>query len=424
MQAAKRTRRDFLTSAAASVGGSGILVSAAQGRLARPEKVEPKSVAAVMTVYRPGSHADVLVGKILEGWKQDGGPGPALKLASMYVDQFPPRDLARTLAARYKVPLFDSIPGALTLGGRGVAVDGVISIGEHGDYPWNEQQQHLYPRRRFFEQITGTLARFGRVVPVFNDKHLGPAWADAKWMYERARELKVPLMAGSSLPLSFRRPDVSIPMGAEVGAAVGVGHAGLDIYGIHALECYQSLVERRRGGERGVHWVQCLRGDALWKALEDGVVAKDVLDAALAVVPHGTDAEMRRDEGAALFLFGYADGFQGAVLMLSKSAHGTAVGWKVRGEARPAASLFEERATPRYPHFAYLLKAIERLMHTGRSAYPLERTLLTSGILDRALTSLHQGQKKLMAPELAIRYQPADYPHAPDPDLNSDPRGG
>ncbi len=422
MQDLKGTRRDFLNGAA-SLCGSGILATAVRGGFPGSGKIEPKSVAAVMTVYRPGSHADVLIGKILQGWKQDGGRGPALTLASMYVDQFPPQDLARTLAARHKVPLFDSIGGALTLGGNRVAVDGVISIGEHGDYPWNELQQHLYPRRRFFEQITDTLTRCGRVVPVFSDKHLGPAWTDAKWMYDRARERKVPFMAGSSLPLSFRRPDASIPMGCAIEAAVGIGYDGLDIYGSHALECYQSLVERRRGGERGVQWVQCLQGDAMWKAIEDGVVAKDVLEAALAVVPHGTCAEMRQDRDAALFLFGYADGFPGAVLMLSNSARGTAVGWKVQGQPRPSAVQFEERTEPRYPHFAYLLKAIERMMHTGRPSYPVERTLLTSGILDRALNSLHHGQKKLTTPELAIRYRPVDYPHAPNPDLDSDPRG-
>jgi hypothetical protein len=395
---------------------------AARAATREPEQTKPRSVAAVITVYRPGSHADVLIGKILEGWKQDGGPGPALKLASMYVDQFPPNDLARKMAKKHGVPLFDTIEKALTVGGDRINVDGVISIGEHGDYPWNKLQQHLYPRRRFFEQITDAFARHKKVVPVFNDKHLGPAWADARWMYDRARELKVPFMAGSSLPLTFRRPDLSIPLGCEIEAAVGVGYDGLDIYGSHALECYQCLVERRRGGETGVKWVRCLQGEALWKALDGGVVAKDILAAALAMVPHADMDELRKDEATALFLFEYVDGFQGAVLMLSESGgQGTSVGLRIKGQPRPVATEFEERPQPRHPHFAYLLKAIERMMHTGKPTYPVERTLLTSGILDRALSSLSQGQARLMTPELAIRYQPVAYPHAPNPDLNSAP---
>jgi hypothetical protein len=112
-------------------------------------------------------------------------------------------------------------------------------------------------------------------------------------------------------------------------------------------------------------------------------------------------------------LFQYADGFQGTVLMLTNSAGGNSVGLKIKGKPQPIATQFEERTAPRYPHFAYLLKAIERMMHTGRPSYPVERTLLTSGILDRALTSLSQAQKKLMTPELAIRYQPVDYPVRP-----------
>lgn len=415
MSSTSLTRRELFPYLAASVGSLGAFSALGQ------ESSAPKSVAAVVTVYRQGSHADVLVGKILEGWKQDGGPGPALKLASLYVDQFPSQDMARALCERFKVPLYDSIDKTLTLGGDRLAVDGVLSIGEHGDYPWNEKQQHLYPRRRFFEEITEVFSRLKQVVPVFNDKHLGPVWEDARWMYERARALKVPFMAGSSLPVTFRDPDLTLPLGAEIEGAVGIGYSGLDVYGFHALECYQCLVERRRGGEQGVRSVQCLQGDAMWRAVDMGRVDQKLFDAALAAIPHKEMSVIRKDRGAALFLFEYIDGFPGALFMLSGSASRNGVAVKLKGEAKPVATSFEERKDPRHPHFAYLLKAIERMMHTGRPTYPVERTLLTGGILDRALTSLHQGQRRLSTPELAIAYQPVDYPHAPKPDLLARP---
>jgi hypothetical protein len=416
----KLSRRECLKVAAASMAASAALPVSAQepDREARPAKAKP--VAAVITVYRPGSHADVLIGKILEGWKQDGGAGPALKLASMYVDQFPEEDLARRMSRKHGVPLFDSIEKALTAGTDRIAVEGVISIGEHGDYPWNDKEQHLYPRRRFFEEITAAFEKYGKVVPVFSDKHLGPAWSDAQWMYDRARKLKVPFMAGSSLPVSFRSPAIDVPMNCELEAAVGIGYDGLDIYGSHALDCYQCLVEHRRGAEKGVKWVQFLQGEAVWKAVADGLVPESLLDAALAIIPKVDGADPRKDEQATLFLFEHTDGFRGAQFML-QSVSRTAAAVQIKGQPKPLATSFEERPEPHYPHFAYLLKAIETMIHTGRPAYPVERVLLTSGILDRVLTSRAEGGKRLETPELAISYRPVDYPHAPDPDLLAPP---
>ena len=411
------TRRDWLTSVAATTLGSG-LASFAFADAAKP--IKPKSVAAVVTAYEKGLHADVLLGKILEGWKQDGGAGPALKLASMYVEQFTDKDLARSMAKKYDVRLFDTIEKAVTVGGDRIPVDGVISIGEHGSYPANDKGQVLYPRRRFFAAITDTFKKYGRVVPVFNDKHLGPEWSDAKWMYDRARALKVPFMAGSSLPVTYRDPEITVPMGCELEAAVGIGYSHLDIYGAHALDCFQCLVERRRGAETGVKWVQCLQGNAMWKPLDDGLISKATFDAALALVSQQPE-RVRENDDSVLFLFQYHDGLLGAVFMLPSFANGNAVAVKIKGHARPLATRFEERTEPRHPHFAYLLKGIERMIHTGRPSYPVERTLLSGGILDRALTSRLQKHEKLLTPELAIRYQPVDYPHAPKPDLDSDP---
>jgi hypothetical protein len=410
-------RRDWLR----AIGAAGLAPSFSRLALAQaPQQRSVKRVAAIITEYRHNSHADVILTKILEGWKHDGGPGPALELASMYVDQFPAEDMARPMSAKHGVPIFDTIEDAITLKGNGVAVDGVLCIGEHGDYPWNDKEQHLYPRRRFFEGITDTFQKYNRVVPVFHDKHPGPVWEDAKWMYDRAAELRVPFMAGSSLPVSFRKPDFAVPMGSEIEAAVGVGYSGLDIYGFHTLDCFQAMVERRGGAERGVKWVQCFEGADVWKQVDAGVVRKDVLDAALAVVPKtagATDVRTAAGPDAALFLFEYHDGLVGSVLMLTGYAEGISTAVKLKGVAQPQAAYYEERPEPRYPHFAYLLKGVERMFHTGRPSYPVERTLLAAGILDRALTSRYEGHRRLETPELAIRYQPVDYSYAPHIDL-------
>lgn len=408
------SRRECLALGASGLAASLSLEARAERADEQKQPVKPCSVAAVVTIYTPNSHADVILTKILEGWKHDGGPGPALKLASLYVDQFPKGDMARKMCRKHGVPLFDSIEKAVTVGGKQIPVDGVLSIGEHGNYPVNKLGQQLYPRKRFFEEITDAFGRYGRVVPVFNDKHISTVWDDAKWIYDRAIKRKVPFMAGSSLPLTYRSHAFDLPMDSEIESAVGIGYSGLDVYGFHALECYQAIVERRKNAEQGVKWVRCLEGKDIWKAVDDGWVSPDVLDAVYQIIPKSSKM-IRDDEKAVLFQFEHADGFRGALFMLP-SANLSAVGVKLKGK-KPVATGFEERAEPRFPHFAYLLKAIETMMHSGKPPYPVERTLLSGGILDRALTSKAQAGRRLETPELKIAYQPVDYPHAPKPDL-------
>jgi len=411
------SRREYLRLMASGMIGDAVYSTHS---IQANQSVEAKSVAAVVSVYYYNSHADVILGKILNGWLQDGGLGPALTLASLYVDQFPDGDLARSQSAQHGFPIFDSIEKAVTVGGNSIPVDGVLCICEHGDYPYNDLGQHLYPRRRFFDEIANAFEKYDRVVPVFNDKHLGPTWSDAKAMYDRAQTLKIPFMAGSSLPVGYRTSPINVPMGSEIEAAVGIGYSGLDVYGIHALEFYQCHVERRQHAEQGVKSVQCVQGDAIWKAVDDGVVQKDVLEAAFAAVPKSGMPNMRQDDQATLFLFEYIDGLKGSLFMFS-CVSGTSVALKIKGQPQPLATAFDERSVPRHPHFAYLLKAIECMIHTGRPTYPVERTFLTSGILDRSLCSLQGGSTKRATPELSISYTPIDYPYAQLADLQSRP---
>src|SRR5207244_1047404 len=103
--------------------------------MSQPARTEPKRVAAIVTEYRRWSHADVIVGKILEGYRHDRKEFPNLRLVSMFVDQFPKSDMSRDLAKTHNFTIHDSIAGAVTLGRKEVAVDGVLCIGEHGNYP-------------------------------------------------------------------------------------------------------------------------------------------------------------------------------------------------------------------------------------------------------------------------------------------------
>jgi hypothetical protein len=384
----------------------------------------PKQVAALVTEYRRWSHADVIVGKILEGFNHDGGAGPDMRLASMYVDQFPKNDMSRALARKYNFPIFDTIEKALTLGGRQLAVDGVLSIGEHGNYPKNARGQILYPRRRFFEGVAAVFARSGKAVPVFNDKHLAATWADAKWMYDKARELHVPFMAGSSLPLTWRRPPLQLPRNCDLVEAVQIGYGPLEAYGFHALESLQCLAERRKGGETGVKAVECLQGEAVWKAMDQGRWSKALLEAASAVVPAHAKGDVReltaRAADAALYLVEYRDGFRAAVAMLNGWVHEGDGGafcfaGRLKEKAKPVATHFYLQQPDPFGHFAYLVKAIDAMVRTGHAVYPVERTLLTTGILDAVMTSQAEKNRRVETPHLAIRYQPTDWPFATDP---------
>jgi hypothetical protein len=386
---------------------------------------EPKKVAAIITEYRHWSHADVIVGKILEGFNYDGKERPNLRLVSLYADQFPEKDMARDLAKKYGFPIYDRIDKALTLGGKALAVEGVLCIGEHGKYPTNAKGQILYPRRRFFEEVCKVFAASKKSVPVFNDKHLAAEWKDAKWMYDRARELFVPFLAGSSVPLTWRRPELKLDKDCELTDAVGLGYGPFEGYGFHALEGLQCMVERRKGGETGVKAVQCLQGEEMWKALDAGRWSKKLLEAAMERVPAHAKGDYReltaKTKDAGVFLIEYRDGFKAAVAMMNGWAYegdGGAFTFagQLKGKDKPVSTLFYLQQPDPFGHFAYLVRAIDSMMQTGHAPYPVERTLLTTGILDAVMTSAAEKNRRVETPYLEkVAYKPTDYPFATDP---------
>lgn len=405
------TRRSFGFQAGGLLAGG--LVARAFAA-APPPRREKLPVAAVVTEYRRNSHADVIIGKILEGYDQAGGPGPALKLVALYTDQVPKSDMSRDLAKKHKFRIASTIEEAITLGGDKVAVAGVLSIGEHGDYPFTKDtRQHMYPRRRFFDGIVEVFRKYKKVVPVFNDKHLAYAWADAKHMAETARAMKIPFLAGSSVPVAWRTPGLELPRGCVLTGAATLGYGGLESYGFHALEALQCVVERRRGGETGVASVQAVTGEGIAEALKEKRWSRELLEAAAATTPappKGRPKELAKN--AVFFLIDYLDGLKATVAMSTGLATQFATACQIKGEERPKATWFRLQEGAPYGHFEHLVRAIEHTIHTGKPAYPVERTLLTTGILDALMHSAAEGNRLIKTPELTIRYQPADWAFA------------
>ena len=417
-------RREFIAASVATTAGLGInrLLFAAPKQGER----EKLPVAAIVTAYRKRSHADVIITKIMEGWNQDGGEGPALKVAGLYTDQIAKSDISRALAEKHGVPIFKTIEEAITLGTGKVQVEGVLSIGEHGEYPYTpDTNQHMYPRRRFFDEIAAALKKGGKVVPVFNDKHLAYKWEDAKHMYDTAREMNIPLLAGSSLPMAWRVPPLTLPIGCELKEALSTGVGGLESYGFHAIEALQSMVERRKGGETGVKSVQAVQGEGIVEAEKAGRWSRELLKAAAAtavsvakpprVRKNKNDAEAKDlsglGENAVVYLIEYLDGLKAAVAMRTNATSEFTFACRKK-DGQVEATWIELHDDAPDLHFAHLLKAIEHTVHTGKPAYPVERTLLTTGMLDALLHSLVDNSKRIETPHLAIRYQPVDWPFA------------
>ena len=387
---------------------------------------ERKKIAAIITEFRPGSHAEVLVTKFLKGFPTDDGLfAPRVDVVSFYIDQFADNDIGLQRAAEHGVPVYPSIVKALTLETDELAVDGVLLVGEHGDYAWNEKEQHLFPRQYFMEQICGVMATSGRAAPVFNDKHLSYSWRNAKWMYDRAKELGAPFMAGSSLPVAWRSPWLEHELDTPIEEAVAIGFSGLDIYGSHTLEVLQCMVERRAGGETGVEAVTCLEGDAVWRAAEEGLWSRELAEAACGAIEAKSEGAMEENcENPAAFIVEYRDGLKGAVLMLN--GHVTSLAYAARvgaggtsgngsagegggGSSSVVASEFYCQGhggqDGAYGHFSYLGLNVEEMFVTGTPSYPVERTLLTSGVLEAALDSRHEGYKRRETPWLEVSYR-------------------
>lgn len=410
------TRRNFL----AAVGTAPFAMRAALGNQAAAEQAAPKKIAIVTTVWTYLSHAQHMGDRFLIGYPRHGRwHKPPLEVVSLYVDQKPEGDLSAQRAAEHGFTVYPTIAQALRRGGDKLAVDGVVIIGEHGDYPRNKKGQVLYPRFEFFQQAVEVFEKDGRAVPVFNDKHLSYSAEKAAKMVADSKRLKFPFLAGSSLPVTWRLPPVEVPYDAEIEEALMVGVGGSDPMDYHALEAMQCMVERRKGGETGIKSVQMLEGDAVWKAGDEGLRSRRLLEAALSrsdslqgyseldsrpqdLANNGELPKLVKDPAA--YLIERNDGLHTTLLMLNGALQDYTFAARLKGDQIVSTQFFLP-PTPNVTYSACLVAQIEETIVTGRAPYPVERTQIASAMLDRCLDSKIDGHRRLETPDLKIEYR-------------------
>ena len=388
-----------------------------------------KRIAVITTIYRYLSHAQHFADRFLVGYPKEGRwHRPDMKVVSLYVDQKPEGEQSTDRAREFGFSVYPTIAEALRCGGDKIAVDAVLSIGEHGDYPTNEKSQVLYPRYEFFKECVKVFEADGRAVPIFNDKHLSYSFEKAKEMVDDGHRLGFGVLSGSSLPVTWRLPDVELPLECEIEEALMVGVGGSDPMDYHAMEAMQCMIERRKGGETGVATVQLIDGEEVWKAGEDGRWSLELLEAALSRsdTPCGlTDEDGRTQnmisngeiyrlvENPAAYFIEYNDGLRATLLMLNGAVRDYCFAAKLKDESVPVSTQFFLTPTPNVTYSACLIAKIEELFETGIAPYPAERTLLVSGTLESCLTSRLQEHVRLETPHLNVEYRaPAESQHA------------
>ncbi len=413
-------RREFLSTVALSTP---LLARAADLPRSTPpkrEKPAKRKLAVVTTAYHYLSHAYHICGRFIYGHLQEGKYHfPDSQIASMYVEQKKANDLSAGICKQHDIKMCDSIDEALTLGTGKLAVDGVLLIGEHGDYPYNAKGQKLYPRYEMFNKIVNVFRASKRTVPVFNDKHLSYDRKRGFAMVSTAKEMGFPMFAGSSLPVTWRRPELELPLGVKIKEALVASRGELEIMGIHALEALQCMVERRTKGQQGVKSVECLEGDAVWKAGDDGRWSWELLEHALGRSPSRNVGDIRENckqfsppsvwsfkvGSPRAFLIEYCDGLKATVLQIDGHVSDETFAAKIEGEKKPVSTLFWLPPPPGAAFLEALASHVETFMDTGKAPYPVERTMLTGGILDWVLESRVQ-KKRLETPDLDVTYEP------------------
>jgi hypothetical protein len=408
------TRREML--GMASIAGLAALTGVAPGAVAQTVQKRPRIACCVSYWGATRSHADWIIAKLMDGYWWQGAHTPSrVEVVSVYIHQFNESALGQKICKSKNIPIFKTVGEAVTLGGKELAVDGVVIVAEHGEYPTNLKGQWLLPRWWIYQQVVKVFEQSKRSVPIFNDKHLSYSWDEAKWMFDKSRELNFPLTGGSSIPTYFRTPEVELENNTPIKASIMVADTADEGALFHVVDVLQAFVERRKGGETGVKSVQCIRGAETWKWVESNPWAATLLESVRVKfeMKPGAFQEITRPN---VCVIEYNDGTKAAVIS------GRGAGWTYAGEieGRNAPTIVsmlgwpgpfsQYHASNSQPHW------ITEMMVTKKEPFNAERLLLSTGIVAYNMESNWENGRysevgrRIQTPFMNITYRPTRGP--------------
>jgi hypothetical protein len=395
------TRRDMLGMAAmAAMSGF------ATDTVAQTPQKRPRIACLVSYWGLPTSHADWIINKLIDGYWWHGAHTPSrVDVVSVYIHQFDTSLLGQKVCKAKNIPIYKTVEEAVTLGGSELAVDGVVIVCEHGNYPTDLKGHWLLPRWWIYQQMIRVFERSKRSVPVFNDKHLSYNWDDAKWMFDKSRELNFPLTGGSSIPTYFRKPEIELAADTPIRNSIVVGDAPDEGAIFHCVDVLQAFVDRRKGGETGVRSVQSIRGPETWQWVERTPWAGNLLEA----VRRNFDLQpgyFQQGRQSNVCIVEYNDATHAAVIS------GSGVGWTWAGdiEGQQDSEIISMLGWPgpvsQYHAANAYVHWITEMMLTRKEPFNAERLLLSTGIVNHYMDSNYTAVgRRIETPYMNMAYR-------------------
>ena len=415
------TRREML--AMTGMAGVTALSGATSQAVAQTAQRRPRIACLVTYWGLPTSHADWIINKLLDGYWWHGAHTPSrVDVVSVYIHQFDTSLLGQKVCKARNIQIYKSVGEAVTLGGSELAVDGVVIVGEHGNYPTDLKGHWLLPRWWMYQQVMKVFEQSKHSAPVFNDKHLSYNWDDAKWMFDKSRELNFPLTGGSSIPTYFRKPEIELAVDTPIRNSIVVGASPDEGAISHCIDVLQAFVDRRKGGETGVKAVQSIRGPETWNWVARTPWANSLLESVrnqFQLKP-GYFQEGRNPN---VCIVEYNDGTNAA------SISGAGVGWtyagEIAGQSDPTiVSMLDFPGPVSQYHAANAHEHwLIEMMVTGKEPFNAERLLLSTGIVNHYMDSNWQdGRYSAVGRRIETPYMNMSYHSTHGPMFETAPR--